>query len=562
MAATQSVQLSRADADAVESAAQSLRAERYIARLWERDASLWTSDPAAQASIRDRLGWLTIASAMRPQVGALQQFAQEVRASGLTRAVLLGMGGSSLFSDVCRRMFGPAAGALDLTVLDTTDPAAIRAQHDGGPLKQLLVIVSSKSGSTAEITALSAYFSEALAQAGCEARAQNIAITDEGTPLARHAAAQRFRRLFAHGRGTGADVGGRFSALTYFGPVPAALMGIDAAQLLRRGEEMLARCGPARAAAGGPGAPLDENPAVQLGAVLGALAQAGRDKATLLCSPPLDSVGTWLEQLIAESTGKQGRGIAPIHGEPVREPSGYGDDRVFIELQLASEPDRALQRSVDALAKAGQPVVRIRWDDRYDLGGETAKWCVATTIAARLLGVNPFDEPNVQESKDRTKALLAQYVRDGRLPPIPEAPGSMSRRLSVFLAQRRARDYVAVLSFLPRVAALDAMLEELRGAIGRRCRCATMTQVGPRYFHSSGQLFKGGPDAGLFLLLTAEETRDLAIPGERVTFGILKQAQALGDVQAMQERGRRLLHLHLPGEPERALQQFVAAVGR
>ncbi|MDP3766453.1 MAG: transaldolase, partial [Dehalococcoidia bacterium] len=277
MAATQTVQLSSAHAAAVRAAVERLKAERYIARLWDRDASLWATDAATQASIRARLGWLTIAGVMSRQAEALRGFAQEIREAGLTRAVLLGMGGSGLFAEVCRRTFGVAANALDLTVLDTTDPTAIRDQQDRGPLTQLLVIVSSKSGSTSEISALSAYFIEALTQAGCDAGTHCIAITDEGTPLDAQATTARFRRLFAHGRGTGAEVGGRFSALTYFGLVPAALMGIDPAPLLRRAEEMLAWCGPAT--------PLDDNPAVQLGAVLGALSQAGRDKVTLLAAP-------------------------------------------------------------------------------------------------------------------------------------------------------------------------------------------------------------------------------------------------------------------------------------
>ena len=568
MAATQTVQLSSAHAAAVRAAVERLQAERYIARLWDRDASLWATDAATQTSIRARLGWLTIAGVMSRQAEALRGFAQEIREAGLTRAVLLGMGGSGLFAEVCRRTFGVAAHALDLTVLDTTDPTAIRAQRDRGPLTQLLVIVSSKSGSTSEISALSAYFIEALTQAGCDAGTHCIAITDAGTPLEAQATTARFRRVFAHGRGTGTEVGGRFSALTYFGLVPAALMGIDLAPLLRRAEEMLARCGPT--------APLDDNPAVQLGAVLGALSQAGRDKVALLAAPALASFGTWVEQLIAESVGKEGRGIAPIHGEPAHEPSAYGADRVFIELQIASQFDQALDRQVHALAEAGQPVIRIRWEDRDDLGGEAIKWFVATTITGRLMGINPFDEPNVQESKDRTKALLSQYVRDGRFPDEPPLlsdgdvtcygattsppPRSLSQCLAEFFHRVRPGDYVAVLSFLPRTAGLDETVQELRRTLALRLGCASMAGFGPRYLHSTGQLYKGGPDAGLFVLLTADEPHDLPIPGSRFTFGILKQAQALGDFQAMQQRGRRILRLHLAGDPERAAARLVATM--
>jgi len=574
----------------VQAAMDRLRAERYLERFWDKDASLWTTDPAAQAHIRNRLGWLSIPRVMAKETEALRRFAREIRDAGFTHTLLLGMGGSGLFSEVCRNTFGAATGHPDLTVLDTTDPTAIKAGQAKAPLTHLFIIVSSKSGMTSEITASSAYFYETFKAAGEDPGAHAIAITDAGTPLEAQAAAWKLRRAFVHGPQNGADVGGRFSALTYFGLVPVALLGIDVDVLLSRAIEMLDQCGPTVA--------LDKNPAALLGAVLGALAGVGRDKMTLLCPPALASFGTWVEQLIAESTGKSGKGIAPLFGEPPREPSAYRDDRIFVELQLTSQFDQALDRRVRALAQAGHPVVRIHWQDRYDLGGEVIRWFFSTPITASLMGINPFDEPNVEESKDRTKALLADYARAQRFPderPLwssdeaavygalksgstlspfdsprvsgglaqgdPErSRGTLADCLSSWLQQGRREEYIAILSFLPRTPALDQAVHGIRRRFAESLGAATMVGFGPRYLHSTGQLYKGGPDAALFLLLTADEAQDLPIPGQPYTFGVLKQAQALGDFQAMQQRGRRLLRIHLRGNLDRAVQQLISAV--
>lgn len=562
MASVQTLLLGH-DADAVRAALDQLRTTRYLQRMWDTDASLWSADAAAQAAIRQRLGWLTIPRLMAQQTALLRAFAKEIRDAGFTRALLLGMGGSGLFSEVCRNTFGLAANHLDLAVLDTTDPTAIRDAQNRGPLKQLLAIVSSKSGTTSEVSALSKHFYESF-KAGGSPGAHCVAITDQGTPLEAQAAALQFRRAFVHEPSTGADVGGRFSALTYFGLVPAALMGIDIDTLLARAIEMLERCGPTQ--------PLEENPAAQLGAVLGCLARHGREKMTLLCPPALESFGTWIEQLIAESTGKAGKGIAPFYGEPL---DGLGvpmDDRVFVELQLASSIDAGIDRHVRALSDAGHPVVRIHWQDRYDLGGDVIRWFLASTIASHLMEINPFDEPNVQESKDRTKALLAEYAKGGRWPnetPLlangelacfgaaqAVAPKSVTQCLANWNQQGRSGDYVAILSFLPRTARLDEAVHALRRQVARLRRCATTVGFGPRYLHSTGQLYKGGPDAALFLELTAEESADLPIPGEPFTFGVLKQAQALGDFQAMQQKGRRVLRIQFRGDLERAMQRL------
>jgi hypothetical protein len=329
------------------------------------------------------------------------------------------------------------------------------------------------------------------------------------------------------------------------------------------------------AACGATVAP-EENPAAQLGALLAASAEVGRDKLTLVCSAATERFGAWAEQLVAESLGKAGRGLAPIIGEHHRDVSAYADDRLFVEVQLERKTDAAVDRQVQALMQAGYPVIRIRWDDRYDLGGEVAKWSMAVAFAAHLMGVNPFDEPNVDESKERTKVLLARYTRERELPQEPalaseesiEAYGtlrtttqqSLTRSLSTFFEGVRPTDYVAVLSFLPRTPELDKTVKTVRGLLGERLGRATMLGLGPRYLHSTGQLYKGGPDAGIFLLLTADETQDLPIPGEPYTFGVLKQAQALGDFQAMQEKGRRVLRLHLRGKPQRVAHQLVTVL--
>lgn len=566
MASVQTLRLDR-HTDAVRAALDRLRAQRFLLRLWDKDASLWSSDPATQDAIRQRLGWLTISRVMAAQTAALKPFAQEIRAAGLRRALLLGMGGSGLFSEVCRKTFGIAAGYLDLAVLDTTDPTAIRAAQDQGPPTQLLVIVSSKSGTTSEVSALSKYFYELFRPTG-HPGAHCIAVTDQGSPLEAQAATLQYRRAFVHGPSTGADVGGRFSALTYFGLVPASLMGIEIDVLLGRATEMLERCGPAVS--------LEENPAAVLGAALGGLALHGRGKMTLLCPPALESFGTWVEQLVAESTGKSGKGIAPFYGEPLDDAEMSANDRLFVELQLASSLDASLDQQVRALSDAGHPVVRIRWQDRYDVGGEVIRWFLATTIAGSLMEINPFDEPNVQESKDLIKSFLAQYARDRRFAPdaavfsnghvsvysSPQAKagGSLVQCLSDWLRGARPQDYIAILSFLPRTRRLDDAVQALRQAFARTLRRATTVGFGPRYLHSTGQLYKGGADAAIFLELTADESNDLPIPGEPFTFGVLKQAQALGDFQAMQQKGRRILRVHLHGDLDRSMQQLLSAV--
>ncbi len=543
-----------------------LGGQQFIKRLWDKDTTLWTSRPDEAAAIRNRLGWLAILPVMESAAQEIITFAQQVKQDGFTHAILLGMGGSSLFPEVCRSIFGVTPGWLDLTVVDTTDPTAIHHLRQRLPLERTLVIVSSKSGTTVEPNALCRYFYDELRQLhGPSSGTQCVAITDVGTPLEAQALQLGFRRVFAHGPATGQDVGGRFSALTYFGLVPAALIGLDIRQLLSRAREMFEACQPDRA--------LSDNPAVQLGLVLGEGAGQGRDKMTLVRPPGLRSLGAWIEQLIAESTGKSGKGLIPISDEPLRSAPEYGADRLFIDIQLAAQVDRRLDETIRALAEAGHPVVQLRWRDAYDLGGEIVRWFMATAIAASVMRVNPFDEPNVQESKDRTMQLLDRYTRDHALPS--DEPllvngdlrlygdrswlrgDSLHDLLETLLEHVHEDDYVALISFLPCLASLDDQLVVLRHQLAERLGVATVLSHGPRYLHSIGQLYKGGSDRAVLLCFTCDDAVDVPIPGQPYTFGVLKQAQALGDAQALMDRRRRVLRIHLGSHPERELAQVV-----
>lgn len=533
---------------AMDEALKKLQSQRVIPRIFQRDASLWSAQPDVQESIRRRLGWLSMPSAMAGQLSAIQKTADFCNTHPVKQALLLGMGGSGLFAEVCRQVFGPAANHPDLVVLDTTDPAAILLAQKQAKPAELLAIVASKSGSTIEIASLAKHFEQFFKQHGLSMTSNGLVITDEGTALEEKAKGWGCPYL-AHGPSTGIDVGGRFSALTFFGLVPAALLGLDVEMLLKRAQAMARQCQPETA--------LAENPAALLGALLGSCGIQGRNKVTLLSSAPLASVGTWIEQLIAESTGKQGQGLVPVCQEMPKAVSFYGKDRVFIELQLADAVDAKLQSHVDALARAGHPVVRIGWRDRYDLGGDVFAWSLATAIAGFFLGVNPFDEPNVKESKDKTKSLLGVYESSHSLPAEDGLPAASGEALKAFFGALKPSDYIAVLSFLPRTPVLDKATEAIRNIFGAHFGNASVIGIGPRYLHSTGQLFKGGPNTGAFLFLTGDEAEDLAIPGQAYTFGVLKHAQALGDIQAMQSHNRRLLHIHLGANPEKQAQQLL-----
>ena len=511
-------------------------------RLFARDPALWSDDPAAQREIAQRLGWLDLPRTMASCVGELASFADEVRGAGYTRVVLLGMGGSSLAPETLGRVFGAKEGYPTLTVLDSTDPGFIAEVEHGSPLGATFFLVSSKSGTTLETSDLFAYFWERTGGRG----GQFAAITDPGTPLAKLARERGLRRVFENPP----DIGGRYSALSYFGLVPAALLGIDLAALLERAARMAEACATARGAG--------DNPGAQLGAALAAGWIAGRDKVTIVTGSGLEAFGPWAEQLIAESTGKQGKGLVPVVGEPLAAPAAYGIDRLFVALQVEGVSDAPLSEALAALAGAGHPVVRLTLRDRLDLGAEFYRWEVATALAGSWLGINAFDQPNVAESKENTDRVLRQLV-SGQAPSAPEAadPARLGEAVSRWLAGIGGSDYAALLAYLPPSVEYDAALTALRVAIRDALGVATTAAYGPRYLHSTGQLHKGGPQSGAFLAIEGGRGPELPVPGRAYTFGTLELAQGLGDLVALERRGRPVLRVRLGAGGLAAVEEAV-----
>ncbi len=535
---------------------------RVAELIWNRDPELWKPGDAAHAAvIGNRLGWLDVPVAMRQRTAELTAFATEVRDAGYRDAVLLGMGGSSLCPEVLRTSFGSAPGFPVLHVLDTTDPVAITGLQGRLDLTHTLFLVASKSGTTLETTSHLAHFWEAVTAAGVADPGQSfVAITDPGTPLAGIATERRFRRLFENP----GDIGGRYSALSLFGLVPAAVMGLDVGMLLDRALAMRASCGASIA----PG----RNPGLELGAALSLAHAAGHDKVTILAPPQLGAFSLWVEQLIAESTGKEGKGYIPIGEEPIGRPGVYGDDRHFVALCLGSEPCH-VDSQVHALIAARLAVVVLELSDPYDLGAEFFRWEFATAVAAVSLQIDPFDEPNVKESKDNTQSVLAAYEQSGNLPE--EAPaasgdgvsvyggnpaGSAEEALLAHLAQVRPGDYVAIMAYVDPSDAHEEALDELRTAIRDRYRVATTVGFGPRFLHSTGQLHKGGPNTGVFIQVTTTESVDAPIPGRPFTFAVLEQAQAEGDLQSLRTHGRRVIRLRIDGELGGTLERLAHSV--
>ncbi len=549
-----------------------LRERNLAARLWAHDPSLWAEGTAAQ-EVSQRLGWLSLPTEMRAEVAHLQEFANQVRADGIERVLLLGMGGSSLAAEVMRLVFGVAEGYPDLAILDTTDPAQIRRIAAEAPLANTLFLVSGKSGTTAETLNLYAYFWHLLGQVvGMERRAAHfVAITDRGTPLEQLGRERSFRAVFDNPP----DLGGRFSALSFYGLVPAALIGVDLERLLARAAEMAAACGPDVA--------LESNPGAVLGTALGALAAASeepRDKLTLLASPELAAYGAWVEQLIAESTGKDGVGILPVEGEFLPSIESYGADRAFVYLRLWGSRSAAIDRRVAQLAsprdatQSQHPVLAMQLRDAYDLGAEFFRWEFATAVAGAVLGVNPFDQPNVEAAKEQARHALARYEETRQLPeqePVlhegelavygtPLDLSSVPAYLAAFFGLARRGDYVALMAYIDRKPAYQELLEAMRIRIAESLRVAVTVGLGPRFLHSTGQLHKGGPSTGLFLQLTQQESEDLEIPEHAYSFGVLKHAQALGDWEALRHADRRLARVDLGFDVAAGLHQLQTAL--
>jgi len=548
--------------------AEDWRKHGNIRKLWARNKTLWTG-----ADEDKWLGWLD--SVDDATLADYAAFAQRIKGEGFKDAVLLGMGGSSLGPEVLALTFGPKAGWPRLRILDTTVPAQISDLEAGLDLAKTLFIVSSKSGSTTEPNVLTDYFFKRVADmVGVDkAGAHFVAVTDPGSSLQKRAEQQKFRRVF-YGV---PSIGGRYSVLSPFGLVPAAIAGIDIARLIAAARMMMRSCG--------PDVPPPENPGVALGLALGAAAVRGRDKVTIFASPSLASFGAWAEQLFAESTGKQGKGLIPIDGEPLGRPEVYGDDRCFIDLVLDGEQDDAHAAKLKALEKAGHPVIRIVQKSPDHVGQEFFRFEIATAVAGAVIGIDPFDQPDVEASKIKTRELTAAFEKSGALPaetPVCSegsfalytdrgnaealrkagADGGIDSWLRAHFGRIGSGDYVAILAYLERDEANHASLQRWRCALRDRRRVATCLEFGPRFLHSTGQAYKGGPDSGVFLQITSDDAKDLPIPGHRFSFGVVKAAQARGDFDVLAERGRRALRIHINGDPEAALAALGAAIER
>jgi transaldolase/glucose-6-phosphate isomerase len=540
-----------------------------VRRLWARDATLWTG-----ADESKWLDWLTVSDHERGDEASLVTFAAEVKQRGFTHVAVLGMGGSSLCPDVLARTFGPQAGSPELGILDSTVPAQIRTLEAGLDLAKTLFIVSSKSGTTLEPNLLGDYFYVRVRDLVGEpaAGAQFMVITDPGSPLLQVAAERHYRQAFFGRPG----IGGRYSALSRFGMVPAAAMGLDVGSFLDRTEEMVhacAACVPAR-----------ENPGVLLGAVLGTLAKGGRDKITLIASPKLVHLGAWIEQLLAESTGKQGHGLIPVDREKLGPPEVYGQDRLFIYLRFDPAPDPADDAALAALERSGQPVVRLGTASSGDLGQAFFLWEMATAVAGAILGINAFDQPDVEASKIAARKLTDAYERTGALAPETpfhtegplalfadeqnqaalkkSAAGDASLRgyLRAHLQRLQPGDYFATLAYLENSESHRRALDGIRQAVRDTRHVATCLGFGPRFLHSTGQVYKGGPNTGVFLQLTSDDARDLPVAGKRYTFGVVKAAQARGDLQVLTQRNRRALRVHLGADVGAGLQALAKAI--
>ena len=541
-------------AAAVKTTMSDWQSDGKMQRLWQRDATLWTGSDEASW-----LGWLDITEEQIAHPVELRNIAKEVWSAGFKDVLLLGMGGSSLCPEVLGMTFGKIAGYPDLHVLDSTDPAQVKSFENKIDIARALFIVSSKSGSTLEPNIFKQYFFERTKQAvgADKAGSHFIAITDPGSKMQQVAEADRFRHIF-FGR---PSIGGRYSALSNFGMVPAAVMGVDTKKFLDRTQEMVRACGPS--------APVEENPGAVLGIVLGTAARNDRNKVTIITSPDISDLGAWLEQLLAESTGKVGKGIIPVDREELAAPEVYGNDRVFAYIHTEHATHVGVDAKVAALEKAGHAVLRISMADIYDLGAEFFRWEIATAVAGSIIGINAFNQPDVEVSKIATRNLTSEYEKTGSLPaeePVVEDDGlklftdeknaadlaraaggdkSLAGYLKAHLGRIGTGDYFAVLGYIQMNAEHEKNLQAIRHAVRDKKHVATCLGFGPRFLHSTGQAYKGGPNSGVFLQVTCDDALELPVPQQKYTFGMVKAAQARGDFQVLAERGRRALRVHL-----------------
>jgi len=528
----------------VAAASARLSASHAVERLWARDHRLWKQDPT---DIANRLGWLTIIEYMKDRTEELRTFATSAQKRGIRDVVLLGMGGSSLGPDVLRASFGSPHGFPRLWVLDSTVPGWVRQVTQAIDPARSLFILASKSGGTIEVMSLFAHFWERVHQTpGHQGGEQFLAITDPGTGLEKLAAEHQFWRIFTNPP----DIGGRYSVLSYFGLVPAALMGIDVTRLLTRATAMAQACRIQ--------SPLGQNPGADLGATMASLAQAGRNKITLIASPQIATFGLWAEQLLAESTGKEGTGLIPVANEPIVSPTAYGTDRLFVYLRLKGDQNRQLDRQIAGLARQGHPILTLTLQDRYDLAGEFFRWEVATAVAGHLLGIHPFDQPNVQESKDNTARVLETIQSTGRLPK--QTSATATQAAAQLKRHGRPGAYVAILAYTTPSSKMEQAIRSLRRALVSHHHVTTTAGYGPRYLHSTGQLHKGGPRSGLFLQFVDPMIPDLSIPGKPFTFRTLAQAQAAGDIQALQAHDQQTIVLPLGKNPVATIQALTKSL--
>ncbi len=554
-------------ADSVKANIADWKKNDKVRRLWQRDASLWTNTDESKW-----LGWLGITAEQLAHLDVFKKVAADVKKAKFKHALLLGMGGSSLCPEVLRLTFGKIRGCPELHVLDSTDPAQIKAIERKVDLKHTVCIVSSKSGSTLEPNIYKQYFFEQIKKRVGEKKVGSrfIAITDPGSNLEQVAARDHFRAVFAGVP----SIGGRYSAISNFGMIPGAVMGMNIPKFLKNTEKMVEACNAEVAA--------DVNPGVLLGIILGTSATQGRDKLTIIASPGIYDLGAWLEQLIAESTGKVGKGIIPVDREALGKPAVYGNDRVFAYLRLQSKPNKAQDAAVDKLETNGQPVVRISVKDTYNLGQEFFRWEIATAVAGSIIGIDAFNQPDVEASKIETRKLTSEYEESGQLPPESpffEADGikfyaddknaaavksgaTLTEVLRNHLERINSGDYFGLLGYITMNDANEKALQKIRHAVRDQKKVATVLGFGPRFLHSTGQDYKGGPDTGVFLQITCDDAVDMPVPEQKYTFSIVKAAQARGDFAVLAERGRRALRVHLSKNVARDLAKLGAALQR